>query len=455
MKKVLTLLAAALAVAALAQEKEAPDYGDFTVDAQVRALGEYRGGLGTTDGKGTASKLFVSDRVRLSLGWERKNLSMKIAAQHSGLWQGASQKNTAGKITLYEAWARMAFGKGFFGQAGRQVLSYDDERLLGEHDWAPMGSTHDALRLGWENTRHKIHAIASFNQVADLTNVLYADANTPVVKPYKNMQALWYHFGRSEGPFQLSALFLNQGVSDTKADSIRYMQTFGLYASFEKRKFLANASFYYQTGRDRTGADVSAYMASANIGLKFSPKWKVTLGDDFLSGSDGLSATNHTFNILYGSHHKFYGAMDLLGYGAIPTYGLNDLNLEAQFTPNKKFDVSLACHWFATPNPIKDYLKNHSGYYIYSVYRLDSESQKLIRNYYAREHRFMQIIGTEVDLQASYRPWDFFTIQAGFSVLAGTETIQLLTGSDASKVQKWAWVSLDINPTIFSTRHRR
>ena len=119
---------------------------------------------------------------------------MKIAAQHSGLWQNGEGRNTAGNIAIHEAWAKMMFGKGFFGQVGRQELSYDDERLLGTHDWAATGRAHDALRLGWENDWHSIHAIASFKQTAQTAdNVLY-----------KNMQVLWYHYGTSFSPFQIS-----------------------------------------------------------------------------------------------------------------------------------------------------------------------------------------------------------------------------------------------------------
>jgi len=71
------------------------------------------------------------------------------------------------------------------------------------------------------------------------------------------------------------------------------------------------------------------------------------------------------------------------------------------------------------------------------------------------EHRFGQNLGSEVDLEASYRPWKNVTIDAGFSMLIGTETVQLLKGSDTNTFLSWGWVSLNINPTVFSTRHRR
>ncbi|MBO4549611.1 MAG: hypothetical protein J5733_02675, partial [Bacteroidaceae bacterium] len=137
MKKFLTLCAVAFAMTALAQEEQtAPDYGDFTIDAQLRGRGEFRTGVGNLSDGTSAANLMVNERVRLSFGWERKNLTLKIAAQHTGLWQDGGQKNSAGTLSLHEAWARMALGKGFFAQAGRQEISYDDERLFGRHDWS-------------------------------------------------------------------------------------------------------------------------------------------------------------------------------------------------------------------------------------------------------------------------------------------------------------------------------
>ena len=439
MRKCLILMAVAFAVAASAQEKPVHDYGDFTVDAHVRAFGEVRGGLGTLSDGSAASKLYASDRVRLSVGWERKNISMKIAAQHTGNWENRAQKNSWGKIDLHEAWAKMTFGKGFFAQIGRQELSYDDERLFGTHDWAATGRAHDALRVGWGNARHQVHAIASLNQTAEVADNM---------KLYKNMQTLWYHFGANQSPFQISALFSNQGASDVRKDSIRYMQTFGVYMSYAKRKISTDLSLYYQMGRDRTGADIRAFMMSANFGWQFSPKWKVTIGDDYLSGSDGMPGTNRTFNLLYGSHHKFFGTMDNFAYNSVPLYGLNDAHANFDFKCCPKFDMSMSYHWLSTGRPVNDYL-NDGGPRL-----TDPELIAKMRNYNGK-YRYTQNLGHELDLQACYRPWTFVTIQAGYSMMVTSETTELIKGMDMKKVLNWAWICFDINPTIFSTRHRR
>ena len=432
-------MAAAFAMAVTAQEKTTTDYGDFTVDAQVRAFGEYRGGMQSEES--TESELFVNDRVRLSFGWERKNISMKISAQHTGLWQNDSHQSTLGKIALHEAWAGMTFGKGFFTQVGRQELSYDDERLLGAHDWVASGRAHDALRLGWKNTRHKVHAIVSFNQTAEVTDAISSSSNT---KLYKNMQMLWYHYGATLSPFQISGIAINQGAGDVKNDSIRYMQTFGVYMTYKWPNISSDLSLYYQLGHDRTGADIRAYMMSGNVGWQFLPKWRATIGDDYLSGSDGMPGTNRTFNLLYGSYHKFLGAMDNFTYNTIPSYGLNDAYAKIDYKCCPKLDLSLAVHWFITGRRINDYLKD-------PIEHLTDPDKILIMRRYNGKHRFSQNLGHEIDLQANYTPWKNVTVQAGFSVMLASETMQFIKGT-TDDLQKWGWVSVNINPTVFSSR---
>lgn len=441
-RKFLTFMAVAFAMAAVAQEKKTHDYGDFTVDAQVRALGEYRGG--TQSDETTGSDLFVNDRVRLSFGWERKNLSMKIAAQHIGLWQNGGEKSTFGKIALHEAWARMAFGKGFFTQVGRQELSYDDERLLGAHDWIASGRAHDALRLGWENERNKVHAIAAFNQTAETADGLISASSSSQPKLYKNMQVLWYHYGASKSPFQISGTFINQGSSDIRYDKTHYMQTFGTYMTYEWPNISTNLSLYYQMGRDRTDTKINAFMMSGNFGWQFLPKWRVTVGDDYISGGDGYPGTNRTFNILYGSYHKFLGTMDNFLYSSIPLYGLNDLNAIVDYRLSPKFAMNLSYHWFMTGRPINDYLKD-------PIEKITDPAKILIMRKYNGKYRFSQNLGGEVDLELDYQPWRNVSIQAGFSMMFATETMQFLSYSSAD-LKKWGWVSLNINPTIFSTK---
>lgn len=131
----------------------------FTIDAQIRTRGEYRNGVLNPRPEGEEPTFFVNERARLSLGYQRDRLQMRLSAQHVGVWGQDPQIDKNGRFILHEAWARLDFSKGLFAQLGRQPLSYDDERLLGGLDWNVAGRFHDALKLGYESKLHKLHLI--------------------------------------------------------------------------------------------------------------------------------------------------------------------------------------------------------------------------------------------------------------------------------------------------------
>lgn len=51
-------------------------------------------------------------------------------------------------------------------------------------------------------------------------------------------------------------------------------------------------------------------MASLQAAYAIDKTWTVVASADYLSGDSGDSDKYKAFNVLYGTHHKFYGAMD-------------------------------------------------------------------------------------------------------------------------------------------------
>lgn len=121
---------------------------EFTMSMQIRPRAEYRNGAQLPRFEGDKAASFINNRARLSMEYKRSDLSMKISAQHVGVWGQDPQIDTNGRFIMNEAWAKLNFGAGFFAQLGRQTLSYDDERILGGLDWNVAGRYHDALKLG-------------------------------------------------------------------------------------------------------------------------------------------------------------------------------------------------------------------------------------------------------------------------------------------------------------------
>lgn len=409
-----TLLAGSLFAGA--QEKS----NQFTIDAQIRTRGEYRNGVLNPRPEGERSAFFVNERARLSLGYQRDRLQMKLSAQHVGVWGQDPQIDKNGRFILHEAWARLDFTKGLFAQLGRQPLSYDDERLLGGLDWNVAGRFHDALKLGYESRVHKLHLILAFNQndEKNFGGSYYA----PGAQPYKTMQTLWYN-GHWTDDFTASLLFMNTGFETGTPDKGKTsnMQTTGAYLVYTPGALSLNGSAYYQFGRNTADKKVSAYMFSVNAGYKVHPKWSVGIGTDYLSG-DPNSDKVTSFDPLYGTHHKFYGGMDYF-YASGYKSGLWDKMLNVGFKPSGRWALSLNYHHFSTT---------------YDITASDGDEG---RN-----------LGSELDFQVDYALMKDVKLTAGYSTMLGTKYMDIAKGGSHKAWQDWGWLTLNINPRILFTK---
>ena len=412
MKRQLTTIAMAL----LAMTAVAQDEHQFTVDAQLRTRGEYNNGAGTPRSEGQLSSTFINNRARLSFDYQRNdNLELKLSVQHTGLWGQNGMILDDGQASINEAWAKLKFGDGFFAQLGRQQLAYDDERILGSLDWHVSGNWHDALRLGYENQQHKLHLILALNQTAANNRGNYYDGPMP----YKNMQTLWYHYQAAETPFGISLMAMNLGreAGESGHGKTKYMQTFGTDLSYKPSAFDIHGAFYYQTGKNASDTKVAAWMASAKVGYQITPMLGVNAGYDYRSGNDGNSDKEKSFDQLFGSHHMFYGTMDYFTRN-VPL-GLQDLQAGLSAKATKSTLLQLNYHYLATAHQATTGKKS---------------------------------LGHEIDLQATTKLMKNVTLMAGYSTMFGTETMDAVMGGNHKSWQDWAWVSLNINPRIFTTK---
>lgn len=408
-----------LLLSGMSWAQESQKENEFTMSMQIRPRAEYRNGSLFPRNEGDEAASFINNRARLSMEYKRSDLSMKISAQHVGVWGQDPQIDTNGRFIMNEAWAKLNFGTGFFAQLGRQTLSYDDERILGGLDWNVAGRYHDALKLGYANKANQLHLILAFNQNKEKTKggTYYHDG----AQPYKNMQTLWYHYTADELPLDVSLLFLNlgleTGVAATETSHTRYLQTFGTYITYKPQSWDMQGAFYYQTGKNKSAQSVSAFMASVKAAYAFDKQWSVSLGYDYLSGNGGKGDKFKAFDPLYGTHHKFYGAMDYFyataWQGAAP--GLQDAQLGVNFKTSKKVSMQLNYHYFATAAKLDDVKKG---------------------------------LGSEVDYQLDWNVMKDVKLSAGYSFMLGTKSMDIVKGGDHKRWQDWGWVSLNINPRI-------
>lgn len=409
-----------LCLQGIVQAQDSKQENRFSMSAQIRPRAEYRNGNLTPRYKGEKPATFINNRARLSMEYGRKNLILRISAQHVGVWGQDPQIDKNGRFVMNEAWARLNFGKGFFTQLGRQTLSYDDERILGGLDWNVAGRYHDALKLGYESKVHRLHLILAFNQNDE--KVLGGTYYKAGGQPYKNMQTAWYHYQTEQNRFGASLLFLNlgweTGNTETEIARTRYMQTMGTYLTANPEHWNLNAAFYYQTGKNKSDREVSAYMASLRIAYFPDKTWNLLLGSDYLTGNKKDDGKFRAFDPLYGTHHKFYGAMDYFYASAFQgkyAPGLWDNYLGITYKACSKVSMQLNYHYFTTVVKLPDLHKD---------------------------------LGSEVDYQLDCSLMKDVKLSVGYSFMAGSRTMDAVKGGDHKSWQDWGWISLNINPQL-------
>lgn len=405
---------------------------EFSSDIQIRPRYEYTNGFGTLLTPATSHTSFVGNRSRLNLNYKDEKLAVKLSLQNVRTWgavnhlTGNLSNSANNSFVLFEGWAQYSLTDKWSTKVGRQIISYDNQRIFGGLDWANQGRSFDAALIKFKGVKSQLDLGVALNAANE--NKTVANPLTTVTfgtdLDFKSFQYAWYH--TSIKKLGVSFLALNIGKEYLKTPTeveTNYYQTLGTYANYAGKKLSLDFSFYGQTGK--SGAkQVSAYESAINLGYAFTPKFKATLGYEYLSGIDQskISTTQvvKSFNPVFGTNHAFNGYMDYFYVGNHSgTVGLQDLTLKLDF-PIKKVNLSVAPHIFHTAN------------------ELTATSDKYL--------------GTEVDLTAVYKASKDITLTAGYSQMFATNTMVALKGGLDDTTNNWAYLMVNINPQIFSAK---
>ncbi len=398
---------------------------EFDANLQIRPRYEYRNGFKNTLSNGQEATSFISQRSRLNLNLKQEKIKAKLSLQNVRTWGDVATTTTADKngVAVFEAWAQYDFDPQWSLRLGRQVLSYDNQRIMGGIDWIQQGQSHDAALLSFNNKKSQLDL--GIAQNANAENLI--EPTTPYTTNYKSMQFAWYHTQLSA--VNLSILALNTGYQYAKTPTdlqVDYKQTFGTYWTHKTKKWDNNLSLYGQLGKSND-KKVSAYNIGLNLNYAFTEKFKAGLGYEFLSGKDqdDMSTDYKSFTPLFGTNHAFNGLMDYFYVGNhINNVGLSDVSLKLNYTQNK-WQFSLVPHVFSAPNTVLDISNN----------KMDS------------------YLGTEIDFIASCALQKEVVATAGYSQMFGSSTLENLKGvANPANTNNWVWVMISINPKLFSTK---
>lgn len=412
MKKYLLLMALSLlSVVGKAQQ--------FDINADLRARFENRNGYGTLKPDTEKAASFISQRTRIIFDYSFKNIKLRVSPQNVKTWGDvATTSKTDANNAFHEAYGEIKMNDRLSFKLGRQEINYDDARIFGNVDWTMQARSHDAFLIKFNpNAKNQLHFGLALN--ANKETNFYENYT---VSQYKAFQYLWYHIDFEK--LNVSVLALNNGMSylvDTE-EKINYSQTLGSRLGFKHGGWTMDGAAYLQTGKlaDNT---VNANYLSANVAYKFSPLFNTTLGFERLSGKNqnDTSTDVKSFNPLYGTNHKFNGYMDYFYVGNhTNSVGLTDIYATFNYEKNK-FSAKVTPHYFASAAAIYKATEKQDNY-----------------------------LGTEIDLTLSYKMYDYVTIDAGFSQMFASTSMEVLKQGNKNAGNNWAFLSIKINPNLFT-----
>ena len=391
----------------------------FDINADLRAKFENRNGYGTLKPDTLKAASFITQRTRLILEYSFKNVMLRVSPQNVKTWGDvATTSKTDANNAFHEAYGEIKVDDKFSFKLGRQEINYDDARIFGNVDWLTQARSHDAFLIKFNpNTKNQLHFGFALN--ANKETNFYENYTVP---QYKSLQYLWYHTDLKK--LGLSVLVLNNGMpylvgTEEKVD---YSQTIGTRLVFKNGNLNIDGAAYLQTGK-LSDKSVNANYLSANISYKFSATLNATSGFERLSGKDQNDASTDvkSFNPLYGTNHKFNGYMDYFYVGNhANSVGLTDVYATLNYEKNK-FSAKLTPHYFASAATIYKAGEKQNSY-----------------------------LGTELDFTLAYKMYDYVTIDAGFSQMFATTSMEVLKGGNKNAGNNWAFLSIKINPNLFS-----
>lgn len=396
----------------------------FWIKGQIRPRLEWRNGYKTLQADSALSTAFVEQRTRLAIGYKNDFITLFIQPQDVRLWGSTPLVNNQnGFFTLFKGWAKVDWGKYWSLKVGRQVWSYDNQRILGGLDWAAQGRAHDGLLLQYKNDSSQLEI-----QLGAAYNSLGHTARYNLAGNYKTLQFL--RVRKAFSLLDIRLLFLNIGQENFNQE-LQLELTAGGLVTIKTKSFQARLEGYYQFGNWNSPTPKEAFLLAAK--LSYTPsKTRLSLGADWLSGTaiSQQGIRNNSFNPWLGTNHIFYGHLDYFYVGSSHQgVGLIDAYAELFYTLSETLKLGLMYHYFQAPNAFVD---NNTGQLLATAF-----------------------LGHELDFIGHFKPKKYLQLSFGYAQLLGNSPLETLKPSgEVSNINNWAWLMLDINLELFRHQHQ-
>jgi len=332
----------------------------------LRIGGEYRGRLEGPTGIGFAgtNDFYFLDRLRIKVGIKPKDwLLFYGEVQDARIFFNHHIPNAnpyEDKWTLWQAYPQL--GSSETGRvdalAGRQVLRFGDERVIGPSEWLNVGRTFNVARVDLHHPGYMVSVFASSvvpGENTDLHNAL----------PGNNMYGVYGSFQNivPKADFEPYVLWRVAHSSSELSETLNRGHLNEVTVGLHWKGDLP-ANFEYDTEFDgQTGSlgasSIAAWAGYASVGKTFR---KVAAGPHvFLEGNYASGTRNpnghewNTFDQIYPSNHDKLGFADLVGRRNLVHFRTG---VEEEPTKKWKLKQQFEGYWLATS---KDNLYASSG----------------------------------------------------------------------------------------------
>ena len=393
-----------------------PLFAQFSLNGEVRPRAEFRHGYRIMPEADDLPAGLISQRTRLTVGFKNKQVITKVSLQDVRIWGQERTQTHAPSLELHEAWVQLALNDRLSLRAGRQVIHYDNNRFFAVNNWNQYGQKHDGLVMRYQGNGNELHIGAAFNQSAErLTGTQY------YLGKYKTLNYIWYKTGLTP-VLDLSLLAIADGFEHPENTQLLYMRgTWSAYFTYNMGLLSVMANPAIQHGKTPNGQDISSWYFSMEAVLSPLSYMRNTLGSEFLSGNDYSAADGkyRAFDPSYGAGHAVHGFMDYFTDIPVHTKGAGLVNpyLKNRFFINDRLSVDADLHLF--------YLQ---------------------KNYMQGGEVIDKYLGTEIDLTFGYSFNPITRISLGYSVMFGSESMEVINGGDKDMFAHWAFVMLRVRP---------
>jgi hypothetical protein len=499
----------------------------LSLTAQLRTRTEIRNGLGNLVTKGSKPAAFTSQRTRLIVGYKWDRLSFGLSIQDVRVWgQDASSVSNAdgNRLMLHEGWAELTLANktdttikwkllDFLSlKIGRQELSYDDVRLIGNLDWLQQGRRHDMALLKTLHKGWQVDIGYAYNQNSDafgITGTSYVPANVPayvknslgtlVSTPagllplagagnasntsIKTGTPVWSNTPGTNGATQdyksFASLYVSRKFGQTKFSALFFNDHFGKY----KLDSVGNSTAGYVYGRRFASSDAvdqfdyTGTNSRYTYGLMINHTAVNTTGFgkiDIQAAYYAQSGNNRDGVAMKNAYHYTISATYQKGkFSVTPGYDVLSGN-DATTTADEKFDPLYGTphrHWgymdyfyVGTGSPaggldnpylkLKYAVKTLTVGVDYHHFSLNKEMKKADGSAIGKE------LGNEMDVVMNYAMNKFTNVELGGSMMFATANMpfakaQAVTDAVADthrKTGSWLYLMLRFTPDLLYTK---